>query len=54
MSGGGAESGTVTIRTMVGEARSMYPRDKSGACSSGSGGGDSERKIGRRRSGRVG
>ena len=32
---GGAETGTVTIKAMVGSDRSRYPRDKSGLCSSG-------------------
>ena len=36
---GGAEVGTEPIQTMVGEARSGYPGDKGGACSSGGGGG---------------
>ena len=35
MSGGGAETGTVTIKVMVGSESSRHPRDKSGVCSSG-------------------
>ena len=37
MSGGGAESGTATIKAMVGASCSGYTRAKSGACSSGGG-----------------
>ena len=40
MSGGGAEYGTETIKAMVGADQYGYPRDKSGACSIISGGGD--------------
>ena len=39
VSDGKPEDGTATIKTMVGAAHSGYPRDKSGACISGGGGG---------------
>ena len=42
---GGAESGTGTIKAMVGVACSGYPRYKSRACSSGDGGGDRDGGI---------
>ena len=42
VSGGVAETGTATIKAMVGAACSGYPMDKSGACSSGGGKGDGD------------
>ena len=43
MSGGGVEAGDTALAEMVGAARSIYPRDKSGACRSGYGGIDGYR-----------
>ena len=37
---GREKAGNETITEMVGSACSRYPRDKSGACRSGDGGGD--------------
>ena len=45
VSGGRAEARTATIKAMVGEACSGYPRDNSGACSSRGGEGDRGRGI---------
>ena len=48
MSGRGAEAGNATLAEMVGAAHSVNPRDKSGACRSGDGGGDGDGGIGGR------
>ena len=45
VSGGRAENGNTTLVKMVGASHSRYPRDKSGVCSRGGGGGDGGRGI---------
>ena len=48
VSGSGSEARNATLAELLGAARSEYPRDKSGACSSGDGGGDGDGGIGGR------
>ena len=48
VSGGGAEARNETLAEMVGAFHYIYPRDRSGACRSGYGGGDRDGGIGGR------
>ena len=54
MSGSGAEAGTATFKVMVGSEHSIYPMDKSGACSIRGGGIYRDGVIGGRGRGVVG